>query len=175
MNNEIMNSLSKEEIDFLVKTSPLSYVNPSIYKDIDNRDGYEIIEKLIEKNMLIITIDEEKRIFRYHNILRQYLMELFDKYEESVKNEIIDKAYILLIKDENYDEAISIFINYNRYDDALKIIEKNAHNIVSTKVLNEFPLEYYSKSIDLTFISIFFNYLNLDYERCSLIINSIGE
>ena len=72
-----------------------------------------------------------------------------------------------------YDEAVSIFINYNRYDDAVNVIEKNAHNIVSTKILNEFPLEYYSKSVDLAFISIFFNYLNLDYERCSLIINSI--
>lgn len=175
MNMEIINSLSQEEIDFLVKTSPLSYVNPSVYKNIDNKDGFQIIDNLIDKNMLIITIDEEKKIFRYHNILRQHLMELFDKYETNVKNEIIDKLTLSLINDKNYDEAISIFINYNRYDDALKVIEKNAHYIVSTKFLNEFPLEYYSKSIDLAIIAIFFNYLNLDYERCTLISNSIGD
>ena len=175
INKEIINSLSQEEIDFLVKTSPLSYVNPSIYKNIDNKDGFEIIENLIEKNMLIITIDEEKKIFRYHNILRQYLMELFDKYEADVKNETIGRLTTSLMNDGNYDEAISIFINWNRYDDALKIIDKNAHNIVATKVLNEFPLEYYSKSVDLIFIAIFFNYLNLDYERCVLIINSISD
>lgn len=174
MNNEIISSLSQEEIDFLIKTSPLSYVNPGIYKYIDNKDGFKIIDNLIEKNMLIIAIDEDKKIFRYHNILRQHLMELFDKYEASVRNEIIDKLADLLIKDKNYDEVVRIFINYNRYEDALKIIEKNAHNILSTKILNEFPLEYYNKSIDLTFISIFFNYLNLDYERCSLITNSIN-
>ena len=77
MNNEIISSLSQEEIDFLVKTSPLNYVNPSIYKDIDNKDGFEIIDNLIEKNILIITIDEDKKIFRYHNILRQHLIEAF--------------------------------------------------------------------------------------------------
>lgn len=175
MNNEIMNSLSKEEIDFLVKTSPLSYVNPRIYKDIEDRDGYEIIEKLIEKNMLIITIDEENRIFRYHNILRQHLIELFDKYEPKVKNKTIERLTATLMKDENYDEAISILVNWHRYNDALKIIESNVHNIVSTKVLNEFPLEFYGKSIDLALNAVFFNYLNLDYERCSLIINSISD
>jgi ATP-dependent transcriptional regulator len=61
MNKEIISSLSHEEIDFLVKTSPLNYVNPEIYNEIDNKDGFEIIEGLIEKNMLIIMIDEEKR------------------------------------------------------------------------------------------------------------------
>ncbi len=66
-------------------------------------------------------------------------------------------------------------MNWQKYDNALKLIESNAHNIVSTKIFNEFPLEYYSKSVDLAFISIFFNYLNLDYERCSLIINSIED
>ncbi len=173
MNNEIISSLSQEEIDFLVKTSPLIYVNPSIYRDIANKDGFEIIDNLIEKNMLIITIDEDKKIFRYHNVLRQHLIELFDKYEASLKNEIIDKLTFSLIKDKNFDEAVTIFMNYNRYDDAVNVLEKNAHNIVSTKILNGFPLEYYSKSVDLAFISIFFNYLNLDYERCGLIINSI--
>lgn len=173
MNNEIISSLSQEEIDFLVKTSPLNYVNPSIYKDIDNKDGFEIIDNLIEKNMLIITMDEDKKIFRYHNILRQHLRQLFDKYETGIKNEIINNLTSYLIDDKNYDEAVRLLINYHKYDEALKIIENNAHNIVSTKILNEFPVEYYNKSIDLAFISGFFSYLNLDYERCNTIINSI--
>jgi LuxR family maltose regulon positive regulatory protein len=175
MHNEIMNSLSKEEIDFLIKTSLLDYVNPNIYKFIANKDGFEIIEKLIEKNMLIITIDEEKKIYRYHNILRQYLIELFDKYETEVKDQTIDSITAFLMKDGNFDEAISIFINWNRFEDALKIIESNVQNIVSLKVLNDFPIEYYNKSMDLALISIFFNYLNFDYERCSLIANSIDD
>lgn len=156
MHNEIMNSLSKEEIDFLIKTSPLSYVNPSIYREIDNKDGYEIIEKLIENNMLIITIDEEKRIFRYHNILRQYLLELFDKCEEKIKNQTIDSLTAFLIKEENYDEAISILINWHKYDEALTLIESNVQNIVATRILNEFPIEYYSRSNDLALITMFF-------------------
>lgn len=175
MNNEIVSSLSEEEIDFLVKTSPLNYVNPNIYKDLQDKDGFKIIDNLIEKNMLIITMDEDKKIFRYHNILRQHLRQLFDKYEASIKNQIIDKLASYLIHDKNYDEAIRIFINYNKYDEALKIIEKNAHNIISTKVLNEFPLEFYKRSIDLTLISIFYNYLNLDYERCNMIIDFVVD
>ncbi|OOM05939.1 LuxR C-terminal-related transcriptional regulator [Clostridium saccharobutylicum] len=175
MNKEIINSLSKEEIDFLVKTSPLNYIDPSIYEYIASKNGFEIIGKLIERNMLIITIDEDKKIFRYHNILRQYLIELFNKYPVKIKNEIIENLTRFLINEKNYDEAISIFINWNVYDKALKIIENNADKIVSIKVVNEFPLQYYRKSIDLTFISIFFNYLNLDYERCYTIINSLGN
>ncbi|MDS0525872.1 LuxR C-terminal-related transcriptional regulator [Clostridium sp. SHJSY1] len=174
MHNEIINSLSEEEIDFLVKTSPLSYVNPEVYKEIGNNDGFEIIEKLIEKNMMIITIDEEKKVFRYHNILRQYLLQLFNRNEEKIKNQTIDSITSYLIRDENYDEAISIFVNWNRYDEALEIIERNAQNIIATKILNDFPLEYYSKSIDLALVTMFFNYLNLDYEKCITIINSIN-
>jgi ATP-dependent transcriptional regulator len=175
MNNEIISSLSQEEIEFLVKTSPLNYVNPDIYKEIDNKDGFKIIEGLIEKNMLIIMIDEEKRIFRYHNILRQHLIELFDMYDEKDKNYTITKITKSLIDDGNYDEAVSIFLNYKRYEDAIKVIEKNGHNIVSMKILNDFPLEYYSKSVDLAITTIFFNYLNLDYERCSVLCDSFGD
>ncbi|MBK1809788.1 AAA family ATPase [Clostridium sp. YIM B02505] len=175
MNNEIMKSLSQEEKDFLIKTSPISYVNPSIYSSIAGKDGFDIIEKLIEKNMLIVSIDEEKRIYRYHNVLRQHLLELFDKYEANIKSETIDRLTKSLIQDENYDEALNIFINWGRYDDGLRLIEKNVQHLVSTKLLNEFPLEYYSKSMDLTLIAIFFNYLNLDYERCNIIASSIKE
>ena len=175
MNKEIISSLLQEEIDFLVKTSPLNYVNPEVYKEIDNKDGFKIIEGLIEKNMLIIMIVEEKKIFRYHNILRQHLIELFEKYDEKVKKHTITKITDCLIDDGNYDEALSIFLNYKRYDDGVKLIEKNGHNIVSIKILNEFPLEYYSKSVDLAITTIFFNYLNLDYERCSVLCDSFGE
>lgn len=175
INKEIIHSLSKEEMDFLVRTSPLSYVNPMIYKEIYNIDGFKIIRRLIEKNMLIITIDEEGGIFRYHNILRQHLIEIFSEYEENLKNKVIDSLTLYLMNEGNYDEAISILLKWNRYYDALKILEKNAHNIVSTKIINDFPLEYYSKSMDLTIISIFFNYLNLDYERCGLIITSLEK
>jgi ATP-dependent transcriptional regulator len=118
---------------------------------------------------------KKKGIFRYHNILRQYLIELFEKYDEKVKRHTITKITDSLIDDGNYDEAISIFLNYKRYDDAIKVIEKNGHNIVSMKILNEFPLEYYSKSVDLAITTIFFNYLNLDYERCSVLCDSFGE
>lgn len=175
MNNEIMKSLSQEEKDFLIKTSPLSYVNPSIYSSIAERDGFKIIEKLIEKNMLIVSIDEEQRIYRYHNILRHYLIELFDKYDDDIKIETIDRVTKFLIQEKNYDEAVNIFISWHRYEDGLKLIEKNVQHFVSTKLLNEFPLEYYTKSMDLTLIAIFFNYLNLDYERCNIIASSIKD
>lgn len=171
INNEIISSLSKEEIDFLVKTSILSYVSPSIY----NENGNRIIEDLIEKNMLIIIIDEEKKVYRYHNILKQYLISLFEKYPVDEKNNTINKFTSFLISNGNYDEAISIFIKFKKYEDALKIIEHNGHNIISTKVFNDFPMEYYGKSVDLTYMSLFFNYLNFDFERCNLIINSINS
>lgn len=174
INNEIIKSLSSEEVDFLIKTSPLEYVNPQIYKYIENKDGYEIIEKLIEKNMLIIAIDEEKRIFRYHNLLRAYLLELFSKLKENSRNEVIDKIINFLISEGNYDEAISLLLEWKNYDKALVIFEKNAHKIVSTKLINTFPLNFYEKSPDLAIISTFFNYLNLDYERCAQIVNAVG-
>jgi len=175
MNREIINSLSQDEIEFLVKTSPLSYLNNNIYRNVGNKDATEIIGNLIKKNMLIITIDEEKNIYRYHNILRQYLMELFDKYDENTKTEIIGKLTSSLIDYKNYDDALSILLNYKKYEEALKIIKKYAHNIVATKVLNEFPLEYCSRSVDLAYISLFYSYLNLDYEKCVLIVNSVDD
>lgn len=70
MNKEIINSLLKEEIDFLVKILFLNYIDLSIYEYIVSKNGFEIIGKLIERNMLIIIIDEDKKIFRYYNILR---------------------------------------------------------------------------------------------------------
>ncbi|GKX67154.1 LuxR C-terminal-related transcriptional regulator [Inconstantimicrobium mannanitabidum] len=175
ISKEIISWLSSEEIELLVKTSPLNYVDQNICTLLVGDNGAKLIQGLIEKNMLIITIDEENKIYRYHNVLREFLLKLFNEISGVTQNEIIKRLIDYLIQKEDYDEALRLAIEWRLYDIALKLIEKYAHLISSTKILGKIPLEYYRKSIDLAFIAAFNYYFNFDYEHGAEIISTIAD
>jgi LuxR family transcriptional regulator, maltose regulon positive regulatory protein len=86
LTKEIYDFLNPEEKEFLVVTSMLSYFNEGICtKLLDNLDFKNIMYGLLGKNILIICIDEKNGIYRYHNILREYLKERFKGFHRSVQ------------------------------------------------------------------------------------------
>ncbi len=63
-----------------MKTSILNYFNVELCNDILNiTNAEEIIDSLIDKNLFVIIIDEERKIYRYHHLFKEFLNLAFTK------------------------------------------------------------------------------------------------
>lgn len=77
LTREIIGALTRDEQEFLLETGYLSYLDCALchelFVGLTPKRFKEIVEGLIKKNLLIICIDEDKEIYRYHNMLAEYL------------------------------------------------------------------------------------------------------
>lgn len=74
LTQEILKNITKEEKDFLIKTSILSTFSYDMCNDILKvNNSKKLIEALIAKNLFIIALDEDENIFRYHHIFKDFL------------------------------------------------------------------------------------------------------
>ena len=73
LSNEILKSLEEEEKDFLIKTSILNYFNENICNELLGiENAKEILNRLLQKHLFIIVVDENAGIYRYHAIFQKF-------------------------------------------------------------------------------------------------------
>ncbi len=174
LSKEIMSNLTEEEKEILIKTSPLPYFTPNLCNNILQKNYCkEIIDSLISKNILIITIDEELEFFRYHNILKEYLVKLFNEQQLKEQGNIFVLSASYLEKLEDFDEALNLYIKAKDYNSSLKIVEKFGHRLLNPRLVTLIPNSYLAKSIDLTIFRVFHHYSNFEIEKCNEILNEI--
>lgn len=89
LTREIFASLSEQERNFLTATGFLSYFDAGLCARLLNgmtKDRFEeMIGRLTARNLFIICIDEQNGVYRYHNILCEYLAGEFKKLPEEQK------------------------------------------------------------------------------------------
>jgi len=140
LTKEIYEILSHEEKNFLVVTSILAYFNEEIcLRLIDKIDFRKMMDGLMRKNILITCIDEEKGIYRYHNILRN----LGDC------NQCIDQ--LLLAED---------------YFNAMKYVLELPQNMALFSYVGRIPETFITKNPDFAYQSFFYHYTNMEFEKC---------
>jgi LuxR family maltose regulon positive regulatory protein len=175
VNKELLGRLHNDELDFLIKTSSLKYVDAEVCSLLGNGEGEKIIDNLIKKNMMIISIDSKEKSYRYHNVLRDVLIGELNKWDKASQENVINKLIEYLIYKKNYDEALTLSVDWKLFDKSLSIIHDHAHLLISTRIFRKIPLEYYKKSLDLSIISVFYSYFNIEYERGTQILNALGD
>ncbi len=67
---ELLQQQSEETKDFMLKTSILKRLNPSLCEAVTgNRNSQNILEQLERRNLFTILLDEQGQWFRYHQLL----------------------------------------------------------------------------------------------------------
>jgi ATP-dependent transcriptional regulator len=174
LTKEIMDNLEEEEKELLIKTCCLPYFTPSLCDSILNKDNSKrIIEHLIEKNILIISINEEMGLYRYHNILKEYLLKRFNDISLKEQSEVLDLAGNYFVNIGNIDEALELYILGKDYKKAIELIKIHGHKIVNLKLITRIPNSYLDKSIDLTTFKIFYYYSMLDLVNCQEVLHCV--
>lgn len=158
LTREIFERLTAEEQNFLICTGCLSYFDADICAHLfDKLDFSAMISTLSDKNLFITCIDEEKGIYRYHNILSEYLKQRFCELPKQKQDEICGKAVAEFEERGDYEEAARLLLAAKDYKNAMRVILKMDSNGNEENYINQLPVNLLISNPDLTFRSIIYN------------------
>lgn len=179
LTREIYASLTQEERDFLIETGFLSYFDAALCAALE--DGFtkaqfeDMVASLTRKNLFIICIDEQNGIYRYHNILSEYLGRQFACLPLKRKTELSARAASACETRGDYAEALRISCAAADYDHVLRLARAMEGRIESWSYLNQVPVERLAADADLACQCFLFNLGNMDITRCRAIYAHIKE
>lgn len=158
LTREVFGKLLPEEQKFLICTGMLSWFSEDICSGLfENLDFDSMLDDLLNKNLFVICIDEEKKIYRYHNILSEYLKQRFAELPEGQRKEILCKAASGFAKDGDYGEATRLLMEAKEYGCAAKNILKLDLDTEAGEYINRMPADFAVKDINLTVRAIIYN------------------
>lgn len=179
LTREVLESLTLQERDFLAKTGYLSYFDweicSQIWTQLSKPEFDFMIEGLIEKNLFIICVDEQTGVYRYHNILSEYLTQQFIRLSELDKKEIYIKPAEAFIKRGDYEEALREYCLVGDYEGVLRTAHTMEGRIEAWSYLDQVPIEILIQDAELAAQCFMYNLGNMDMERCRVIFEKFKE
>lgn len=158
LTREIFAKLSPEEQNFLTCTGVLSWFSREICAELfENMDFTVMLENLLNQNLFVVCIDEEKEIYRYHNILSEYLKQRFQEMPKDRRQEILCKAAAGFETSGGLDEAIRLLLKAEDYDGAMKDLTKLDMTSCAGEYLNQIPADVLAKNLDLAIRGLLYN------------------
>jgi LuxR family maltose regulon positive regulatory protein len=179
LTEEIFKSLTDREQDFLVTTGYLSYFSSAICQKIIShlslKDFDTIVESLIKKNLFIICLDKKNKIYRYHNILSEYLIDLVDNLEADKRTLLFQNSIKAFQEENDLDEAIRISYIANDFDNMMKLAKSMGGSSTAWTYLDKIPMDKLIKDIDLAAQCFIYDFSNLNVQHCRQLYNEFGK
>lgn len=156
LTREVFGKLAPDEQTFLVRTGCLPWFSRSVCTALfPSLDFNAMVETLLNKNLFLICVDEEKGIYRYHNILSEYLREQFSALPDSQQKEWLVKAAAAFTDEGANSEAAGLLLSVKDYSGAEKSILEMPVGIESGAYIARLPEDFIVESIDLTTRALF--------------------
>ena len=179
LNRELFESLTPRERDFLIGTGFLSYFNAHIcaafFDHMTKADFDRMIDVLVNKNLLIICVDVKGGVYRYHNILSDYLTHQFQRLPEEQKQKLYKKAAEAFEQQGDCEEALREFCEAEDYDDVLRIAHSMGGRIEAWGYLDKVPTELLIKDADLAAQCFIYNIGTLNIDRCRVLFEEFRK
>lgn len=179
LTREIFESLTQNEQDFLLGTGFLSYFDVQICKKLfDNysqADFNDMIEELTNKNLFIICIDEQNKVYRYHNILSEYLMQQFSHLPADRKKMLLTKSADAFEQRDDLEEALRELCIAGDYENVMRVAHKMNGSIEAWCYIDRVPLDMLIKDADLAAQCFMYNIGKLNVERCRIVFLKFKE
>jgi len=167
LTQEIFDQLTTTEQEFLVHTSTLAYFCREVCMVLFDRCDFDVmIEGLQRKNMLLVCLDEERGVYRYHHILGGYLKMRFNRLGENEKRQTHEKAARAFAQIGDGGESLRHLLVVGDYAQAMKLILKMPQDASTLSYLGEIPLSAVSHDFDFAYQKFFYHYSNFEYDKC---------
>ncbi|BAL00843.1 putative LuxR family transcriptional regulator [Oscillibacter valericigenes Sjm18-20] len=179
MTREVFESLTRKERDFLTRTGFLSYFDAGIctvlFDDFTKSDFEEMLDGLVRKNLFIICVDEQNGIYRYHNILTDYLVQQFSKIPEESRKALYIKAAGAFEQRGDCEEALRVYCAAESYQDVLRVAKAMDGRMEEWRYLDEVPFDLLIQDADLAAQCFVYNMGNLKIDRCRALFEKFKE
>lgn len=124
---EIMVPLPTSTQEFLLRTSLIRELEPSLCNELTNRtDSYQLLESLVEKGLFIIRLQSNTPVFRYHHLFAEALRsEIKRRLMADEVSILIEETAFVLYKRGDITAAIELSLQYSLYDVAVSWISEH--------------------------------------------------
>lgn len=121
---DVFHTWTKEQQDFMIKTSIADRLSGPLCEAIADCDGNRLLQELYEQNGFLIALDDQGTWFRYHHLFRDYLRKKLGKSETAMIRNLHGRAGEWMENNGFHKEAIEHFLQGAHYKDALLLVEK---------------------------------------------------
>ena len=150
LTREVFEKLSPEEQDFLVCTGTFPWFSADISSAVfGSLDFLSMLDSLLRKNLFVVCVDEEKGIYRYHNILGEYLSRRFQEMPAQRQQEIRRKAAVGFVQAGDLGEAARLLTLAGDYAAAAAVILEMPMDAGTGACIDGLPMEWLVRNIDL--------------------------
>ncbi len=126
MTTEVFLKQPGEIQKFLLASSTVATIDPELVEQlVPDVNYYKSIKFLKQKNLFLQCLNEEKKLYRYHQLFRDFLQEKLMQ-DDLVEYKLLHfKAASLYEKNGNLNEAIEHYCKAKRNSDAARLIKVN--------------------------------------------------
>lgn len=130
---QLLGTLSNEELEFLLRVSVLNYLEPEICNELTGyKKSHNILSSFEKKGLFINKLDEQKSMFRYHHLFGDFfIQELRLRSSSSELNELFSSAAHILYERDDYIHAIELALRGGVLDLAMDWIEKHTVDMLT--------------------------------------------
>ncbi|MDD3230397.1 MAG: hypothetical protein PHE09_14440, partial [Oscillospiraceae bacterium] len=121
--SEVFDHWSEEVKEFLVHTSFLDNLSqPFCDKVTGNANSEKLLRMLSESSGFIIPLDQEQRLFRYHHLFREFLLNRLETESVTTRHTLCDQAGQWYLENGYLQEAIDCFIKAKEFAKAFPLV-----------------------------------------------------
>ena len=179
LTREIFESLTEEEQTFLTATGALPYFDAELciglFEGFSKPAFNRMIEALIQKNLFVICVDENGGVYRYHNILSDYLARQFSQWPDERQHRLMKQAAHAYAARGDLSEALRAYGAAGAYDELITTAHEMGGSIEAWSYLDEVPLDRLIDDAELTAQCFMYNFGRLDLQRCRTLYERLRE
>lgn len=179
LTREVLESLSQAERDFLTGTGFLAYFDADIcnavFDGLSRSDFDSMINSMIQKNLFVICLDEQNGVYRYHNILSDYLTQQLSLLPAAEQRNLHIKAAKAYEKRADYVETLREYLSANDFEEIIRVASMMDGRIEAWSYLDKVPVEKLVQNVDLAAQCFLYNLGILNIERCRILYYELKE
>ena len=124
-----------------------------------------MMQLILEKSLFVIIIDANKKEYRYHDILREYLLHLLEQDQEE-KKQLYRQAAEICFQLLDYDECVRLLFAIGDYEELMNRLMKMPQNVVTFSYMMQIPKEQITKNANFAYQYFFCYYAAMDFAEC---------
>lgn len=165
--NEMWNRLEQEERHFLVITAVPMYFNRKVAQSLSPDADYgAMLSNLLNKNLMLQCIDDERSLYRYHDLLRDYLLARFNELDTQAKTQAYRKAAEIFHELGDEEESLRHLFLLEDYGTAMVRILDMPRHAPHFSYLKKVPVRHAVTNFDFAVQKFFYHYYIYDYDTC---------
>ncbi|MCC2686160.1 MAG: hypothetical protein K0R75_3059 [Paenibacillaceae bacterium] len=141
---EVFRQQPQEVRSFLLRTSILSRMNPSLCQAVTSQvNARELLEQLEQFHLFIVPLDDQGNWYRYHHLLSEFLQKMFSRNEEDERTKAHIQAASWLESHGFMEEAAEHYLAGRQFEDVVRVIEDHLYdfNHKKTRVIGKWLLQ----------------------------------